>query len=334
MDFFSEIVQKKAFKRFSILVVLVLLLYLLRSILDLLLLTFIFAYLFSRVQSFLSKILRRVVRVEGRIVLVFLYVLFAFLLILGLYKLLPILYTQTLKLVEQIADIYSQPSNNPIILYLRSSFKQVNLINYINQGLTLLMSSLSSLGRWGFNFVLALLLSLYYLLDKKRVVIFSARFEKSSIASIYKEALYLSQKFTSSFGKVIETQIIISFINSMISIIALWLMGFPQYLGLGIMMFVLDLIPVAGVWFSLLPLCTIAYSLGGLTKIIYVLILVVVMHALESYILNPRLMSSKMNLPAFYTLIILIIAEHFLGLWGLIVGLPIFMFILDFVEVK
>jgi predicted PurR-regulated permease PerM len=68
--------------------------------------------------------------------------------------------------------------------------------------------------------------------------------------------------------------------------------------------------------------------------VIYVLIMVAVVHAIEAYILNPKLMSSKTNLPVFYTFIILIFGEHFFGVWGLILGIPIFVFLLDVLGVR
>ncbi|MNJ04967.1 hypothetical protein D3C73_1659820 [compost metagenome] len=44
-------------------------------------------------------------------------------------------------------------------------------------------------------------------------------------------------------------------------------------------------------------------------------------------------MSNKTHLPIFFTFLILLVSEHFLGIWGLIVGVPIFIFMLDIVEV-
>ncbi|GJM80200.1 hypothetical protein HMSSN139_26960 [Paenibacillus sp. HMSSN-139] len=44
-------------------------------------------------------------------------------------------------------------------------------------------------------------------------------------------------------------------------------------------------------------------------------------------------MSNKTHLPIFFTFLILLVSEHFLGVWGLIVGVPIFIFLLDIVEV-
>src|SRR5690606_29168133 len=98
--------------------------------------------------------------------------------------------------------------------------------------------------------------------------------------------------------------------------------------------FFLGLIPVAGVIISLIPLCTIAYTIGGFMYIVYILFVIMVIHAVEAYILNPKLMSSKTNLPVFYTFIILIFGEHFFGVWGLIVGIPIFIFLLDILDVR
>lgn len=68
--------------------------------------------------------------------------------------------------------------------------------------------------------------------------------------------------------------------------------------------------------------------------VVYILVFITVIHALESYLLNPKFMSAKTNLPVFYTFMILIFSEHFLGIWGLIIGIPIFIFLLDVLDVN
>lgn len=91
-----------------------------------------------------------------------------------------------------------------------------------------------------------------------------------------------------------------------------------------IMIFFLGLIPVAGVIISLIALCMIAYNIGGVSTVIAVLVMITVVHALEAYILNLKFMLVKTNLPTFFTLAVLLLSEHFLGVWGLIIGIPIF----------
>ena len=37
----------------------------------------------------------------------------------------------------------------------------------------------------------------------------------------------------------------------------------------------------------------IAYNIGGIMYVVYILVIVTVIHALESYVLNPKFMSQK-----------------------------------------
>ncbi len=125
----------------------------------------------------------------------------------------------------------------------------------------------------------------------------------------------------------------IAITNTILSVIGLAIMGFPQLFALAFMIFILSLVPVAGVFISLIPLCLIAFKIGGLIKVVFVLIMIFIIHAIESYVLNPKLMSDTTNLPIFFTFVTLIVSEHFMGTWGLLLGIPIFIFMLDIIGV-
>jgi predicted PurR-regulated permease PerM len=100
------------------------------------------------------------------------------------------------------------------------------------------------------------------------------------------------------------------------------------------MIFILGLIPVAGVIISLVPLTIIAFNIGGAIKIIEVIVMIVVLHSLETYVLNPKLMSAKTKIPVFLVFLILLVSEHYIGVWGLLFGIPLFMFLLDILDIK
>ncbi|VEH76761.1 putative integral inner membrane protein [Bacillus licheniformis] len=159
------------------------------------------------------------------------------------------------------------------------------------------------------------------------------KFKTSKIAIFYEEIAYFGKKFTRTFGKVLEAQFIIATINCALTTIALAIMGFPQLFGLAVMVFFLGLVPVAGVVLSLIPLSIIAYSIGGIAYIVSLVLVIMIVHAIEAYFLNPKLMSAKTELPIFFTFIVLIFSEHFIGIWGLIIGIPIFVFLLDILDV-
>ena len=96
-----------------------------------------------------------------------------------------------------------------------------------------------------------------------------------------------------------EAQFFIAVVNTVITTLALAIIGFTQLPSLAIMIFILSLVPVAGVIISCIPLSFIAYSQGGLNDVIYILALITIVHLFESYVLNPKFMSSKTELPIF-----------------------------------
>ncbi len=197
----------------------------------------------------------------------------------------------------------------------------------------LTLKNITNIGKIIMQILISLILSLFILLEKNRIIEFTAKFKDSKIGPLYDELHYFSRIFIRSFGKVIEAQFIIAAVNCVLSVIALSIMGFPHLIALGIMLFILGLVPVAGVIISLIPLSIIAYSIGGLMYIVYILVIVMVLHAIEAYFLNPKLMSAKTDLPIFYTFMVILFSEHFLGVWGLIIGIPLFMFLLDILGV-
>jgi predicted PurR-regulated permease PerM len=251
----------------------------------------------------------------------------------GIVKYLPMIIGEIKQLILQLTAFYTSKHDNMILNYIVSRLEEIQISSYLERGFTFLITYFTDISTFTLQILLALLLSLFFLLEKPRLIEFTKKFKTSKVASIHAEIEFFAQKFVRTFGKVIEAQIIIAIVNCILTTISIWIMGFPQLVGLSIMILFLGLIPVAGVIISLIPLVIIAYSIGGIIKVLYVFIAIMIIHAIEAYILNPKLMSSKTNLPVFYTFIVLIFSEHFFGVWGLIIGIPVFVFILDVLEV-
>ena len=325
--------QSRGVQRLLILVILALILYGLKSMINLILITFILTFLMDRFQRFISEKLSRFVRINRKVIIAFLYIVVVTFIVTTLYKYLPVLTIQISQLIYQFKLFFKNPPDNEMIRYVFSVINQMEVSKYIEQGVDVIYQSLANIGKLSLQILLSLILSLFFLLEKERIIVFTSKFEDSKLSIFYKEIAYFGQKFARSFGKVIEAQFLIAVVNCILSVIALVFLGFPQLLVLAVMIFFLGLIPVAGVIISLFPLCIIAYNIGGIAYVVYILIFIAVIHAIESYFLNPKLMSAKTNLPIFYTFMVLIFSEYFLGIWGLIIGIPIFIFLLDVLEV-
>ncbi|MEK8128915.1 AI-2E family transporter [Paenibacillus filicis] len=322
---FKSIVQHKDVQRFAVLLLLCLLLYVMRSMLNLLLLTFLFTFLIHQMHQYALRKLP----VNSKLLLALIYLLLVGGVGFAGVKFLPELASQIGQLVVLIEDVYKHPQNE-LMNYAASWLGSLDLPSLVKPGFDFVMK----LGHLGLQGFLALLLSFFLLLSKESVVRFTAQFHTSKLGWFSREVEILGYKLTRTFGKVIEAQLMIAFVNCVLTTIFLWVMGFPNLIGLALLIFVLGLIPVAGVIVSLIPLGLIAFSLGGLPYVVYLLIAILVIHALEAYILNPRLMASKTHLPMFYTCLVLLFGEHFFGIWGLIVGIPTFVFLLDILEVQ
>ncbi len=337
MTFFKELFQIPGFRRVLALLFVVLLLYYSRSMLNMILITFILTYLINRLHNFITRNVNKVVRINRTITILLIYVIMISLLVTAIYYYLPVFIAELTDLVNQVISFYDNPpSNLPdnlIMNFLVDSLKDIDLSAYIDSGFNFLLNTISDIGKWSLNLFVAIVLSLFFLLEKEKVTNFTSKFKASRASGLFVELEYFGKKFVHSFGKVIEVQFLIALVNSLLSTIFLWIFGFPNLIALAIMIFILGLIPVMGVIISLIPLCAIAFKIGGLVKIVYVLVMVAVVHAVETYFLNPKFMSNKTHLPIFYTFLILLVSEHFFGVWGLIVGVPIFMFLLDILEV-
>lgn len=336
MSFFREFFVKESTKRVLFFTIIILCFYAARSLIDLFLLTFLFTYLMNSLQYLIVSQLKKITPVKEKLITMVLYTLLFTSIVLLIVKYIPVFIIQSKYIINQVTDFdFTIDSDADIIQrYLLSMFDQIDLQSYLKSGFNFTLQLATNIGKWSINVFIAIMLSLFFMLEKKKIISFLQKFRTSKISGIYAYFAYFGNNFLNSFGKVIQAQIVIAFANTSISIVMLYILKFPQLITLGFMIFILSLVPVAGVIVSLIPLTLIAFKIGGFTKVIYILIMIAVIHAFESYVLNPKLMSAKTELPIFFTFVILITSEHFMGIWGLLIGIPLVMFILDLLDVK
>lgn len=333
MDVLKKILQKEFTKKIAVLVFIAIAFYLLRSVIDLILLTFLFTYLIYSFHGFLYKIIGRRFHISDTAVTIILYVILIGLIILVVWGYAPTIINESTEIFNEITNFKIDFGNTSLGKFIAPLTKQLDIKSYLKSGTGFIIKFAANIGKISLNVFIALMLSMIFMFERKTISKFMSKFETSKVSGLYNYLKMFSKNFLNSFGKVIQTQIIIAMVNTGLSVIALSIMRFPEILGLALMIFVLSLIPVAGVIISLVPLCIIAYQIGGLIKVIYVLIMIALLHVIESYVLNPKLMSAKTKLPVFFTFIILIISQHFMGIWGLLLGIPLFMFVLDLLSV-
>ena len=82
-----------------------------------------------------------------------------------------------------------------------------------------------------------------------------------------------------------------------------------------------------GVFISSVPIVLMAINSGGIELGLWAVLMIIVIHLIEAYVLNPRIVSSVMHINPVMTLIILYIAHSVMGMWGMLLGVPIAVYI-------
>ena len=333
MQTINQLFKKETIMKMILFAAIVLFAYLIRSIFNLILLTFMITYLVNSMQSLLVCQINKIVKINPTIITIIIYVFITVTIVLLAVKYIPIAISESLLILDKMEYINFTKDTKGVMLYLSPIFNQIDIASYAKSGIQSIMLFVTNLGKWSINFFMALLLSLVFILEKHSILGFVHKFKHSKVSSAYNYFSYFGNNFLNSFGKVIQAQIMIAITNTLLSIIGLTIMGFPQLFALAFMIFILSLVPVAGVFISLIPLCLIAFKIGGVVKVVFVLIMIFIIHSIESYILNPKFMSDTTHLPIFFTFATLIVSEHFMGTWGFLLGIPIVIFILDLIGV-
>ena len=330
----QKFIKNVHLRRAVVLVLTVLALYYVRAMMNTILLTFIFTYLIVHLVLFVQARFNKV-HVSEKLVVILTYAILLALLYLGLRYYVPVLIRQIYKMTNSVITFYQSDDMGWLMSQVHKYVPQKDMTTQLKNSLGAITGALKGFGSVAVSFLLALVLSFFYTIELKEMRNFSKSFLTSELfGCFFEDIYYFGKKFTNTFGVVLEAQFMIALCNTALTMVCLAIMKMPQVFALGLLVFICSLVPVAGVIISMIPLSIVAYSVGGYRYILYILIMILVLHTLETYVLNPKFMSSKTELPIFYTFVVLLLGEHFFGTWGLIVSVPIFTFFLDILGVK
>jgi predicted PurR-regulated permease PerM len=298
--------------------------------LDVVFLTFVLTFIFYHALGYLKRFVAKtpLSRIPDGIYLVIIYLIGITLIALCGILFAPLLIEQVTEIARAFIRFDFDSVQSALDPRLAEIIQDMDIDSYLGQLGMFMLNTLMGVGSFGFYLLLALALSFLLLLEKTKIAKFGKVLSDSHIYYIYYYFMVFGTNFCKTFGKVMKVQITIALVNALLSAIFLAILGFPSVGGLSVMIFILGLVPVAGVVISLVPLTIIAFNIGGFVKVIEVVIMIAVMHGLEAYVLNPKLMSARVSLPVSFVFIILLVAEEYLKVWGLLIGVPLFIFVM------
>jgi predicted PurR-regulated permease PerM len=184
---------------------------------------------------------------------------------------------------------------------------------------------------FAFHFVLAIILSFLIIWDLPRTKEKVARFSTGRTEEIYSEIAPGLRSFGVMLGRAFEAQSVVAVVNASLSSIVFMALGLPSIALLVMIVFTCSYIPILGMILSTIPAAFLAFKVGGVPHVFWLIMAILVIHAIEAYMLNPLIYGRHLRLHPVVVLVVLVIAEHLIGPWGLLLGVPVTAFIYRYV---
>jgi putative permease len=294
--------------------------------------SFIFAYL---LQPIIDKISQRF-NFPRNLISSAIFALFISSFIIILLLLLPIIYDQISIFITKIPNYKNNFSIG--LSYLVSRIDTIDpdianklsesLQNFVNSAFSVVVAAANNI--WSYtlatiNFFAIIILVpviLYYFLRDwpkmiKSVESILPRKEKNKIGKIFSD-------INSLLSAYIRGQLNICLLLSAYYFIGLSLVGIDLALLLAIISGFLVIIPFIGAFISLfLMLVSCYFSYGASVEIVYILVLFVIAHIIEGYILTPQIIGDKIGLHPVWIIFSVFAAGSVFGFVGIVFAIPI-----------
>ncbi len=135
-----------------------------------------------------------------------------------------------------------------------------------------------------------------------------------------------------SFRRKVESwfhgQLILAFLVFFLTLIGLSILGIPYTFLLSVLAGIFGLIPY-GILFAILPALILSFNMGGLRISIFVILLYGVIQQITDYFIQPLISKKMTGVPPVAVIISAIASTKLFGIVGLILAVPIALFVME-----
>ena len=184
-----------------------------------------------------------------------------------------------------------------------------------------------------FRGLLAFISLIYILHEKEKFKVYLSRVGQAVFSTrVFEAIMKYVRKINNNFKQYIYTQTIDGCILGTIATIALYFMGSPFFLILGLMLGILNYIPYFGSIFgSAIAVVVVAFTQGFTMGLIAALVLLVIQQ-IDANIIQPKLMSGPFSLSPFLVIVSITVGGAIAGVFGMIAAIPIVSILRDIFE--
>jgi predicted PurR-regulated permease PerM len=171
-----------------------------------------------------------------------------------------------------------------------------------------------------FFVVLLFMLTAFLSMDAPRII----RWVESLVPSNYRADLRrLLRGIDAGLSGVVRGQLAIMLVNGTLTLIGLLVLKIPFAFALGFLATILYVVPFFGTFLSSAPILLLALTSGGPSRALLGLAWLAGIHALESYVLNPKVMGDAARIHPVLIVLALVVGERSAGIAGALLAVPV-----------
>lgn len=270
-------------------------------------------------------------------------VLFLVVLVGGMYLVVPQVYLSLSNLVKEAPKYYNSLNSwidalgkddsevaKYVMIALDHAYEQA--INYLNQNILPNMDKIVAGITSGIvvgvkvvlNSVLAVIISVYVMLEKETLISVGKKFTYSVFDGNKANSILKGVRFADRvFGGFINGKIIDSFIIGVICYVFMLIFKFDYAVLISIIIGVTNVIPYFGPFIGGIPSVLILLMMDVKQGLIFA-IFIIVLQQIDGNIIGPVILGDRLNLSSMWILFAILIGGGFFGVPGMILGAPCF----------
>ncbi|HEX7063791.1 MAG TPA: AI-2E family transporter [Bacillales bacterium] len=270
-------------------------------------------------------------KVPRPLAILLIYVIFFGALGYGIVKGVPYLIGQLKMLGQQIPDFvdmyrhwiyefYHQTSDLPETVHDRFRDFLQSVESYLNDLIKGIIHFLKGLAKSFLTILVVPVLVFYFLNDYPRI--------KKTAAAVVPEKWHdrgrrMLEDVDETLGGYIRGQLFVCSCLGLIATIALWLLGVPYYVLLGVVIGITDIVPYFGPILGAIPAAFVAVTVSW-KMLIFVIVLIFILQFIEGNLLSPFIVGRSLHMHPIFIIFALFLGGEVAGLLGLLLAVPAF----------
>lgn len=206
------------------------------------------------------------------------------------------------------------------------------VIKFVTNLLPILGVFLTDIASKIWNIILGIIISIYLLSDKERFCALSKKITYAIFSkAIAEKTIEIIHRSNSTFGKFLVGKILDSAIIGVLTFFILTISKMPYAILISAIVGITNIIPFFGPFIGAIPSFIIILFVSPV-KALWFLFIILIIQQIDGNIIGPKILGDSIGVSAFWILFAILVSGKFLGIIGMIIGVPLFAIIYSIIK--